>query len=238
MQHTRTARSLQRGVTLVELLIVVALIALLTGSAMFGSGMLGSSRLRNAASLVLSATRLAQSRASAMGRPVRLVFDLDNARLDMQESVSRQVTRIRGTEDFPGEGLAAELEGEARKEAERVVEGDAAKAPKTRFIPSPQFVEDLGDEGKASGKTLGKGILFRQVQVARDPEVRTSGKVAVYFWPGGETERASVQLKVEHSETGLTVALSALTGRAKILAGFVDLPEPPLDGQFSEREEE
>lgn len=238
MAQLRQSKKHERGMTLVELLIVVTLIALLTGSVMFGSGMLGSSRLRSAATLVLSATRLAQSRASSIGRPVRLVFDLDNQRIDMQESVSRQVTRVRSAEDLPEEDLASKLEAGAREEAERVTDNEPGKAPKARFAPAPQFAEDLGDETKGSGKSLGRGILFRQVSLGRDAEPRTKGRVAVYFWPGGETERASVQLQREHSESGLTIMLSALTGRARIEQGFVELPESPIDGVFSEREEE
>ncbi|MDX2051248.1 MAG: prepilin-type N-terminal cleavage/methylation domain-containing protein [Polyangiaceae bacterium] len=238
MLHASRSRSSERGITLVELLIVISIIALLTGSVMFGSGMLGGSRLRGAAMLVLSASRLAQSRASTIGRPVRLVLDLDHSRIDMQEAVSRQVTRIRGPEDFPDEQLGSELEGAAQKEAERVTKGDEGKAPVSRFTPSPQFASDLGDEQKGSGKLLGKGIVFRQVQVARDPDPRTRGKVAIYFWPGGETERASIQLKQEHSDAGITVHLSALTGRAKLEPGFQDLPEAPQDEPFSERPDE
>lgn len=39
-------------------------------------------------------------------------------------------------------------------------------------------------------------------------------------------------------DEGLTVTVSALTGRAKIEKGKVPLPEPRSDGQISERDEE
>ena len=65
------------------------------------------------------------------------------------------------------------------------------------------------------------------------------GRAYVYFWPGGTTERAIIQLKkAGDKETALTVVLSPLTGRARIEKGAVDFPEPRgFDDEFSEREE-
>ena len=65
---------------------VIALIALLFGVLIFGSGMLGSSRLRSAAGLLISGVRVSIARANTTGRPVRMVFDLDNDTLSIEES--------------------------------------------------------------------------------------------------------------------------------------------------------
>src|SRR3954470_22836817 len=76
----------QRGLTLVELLIVVALIAVIGGSVLMGPGMLEGSRLKSAATLIVSGVRLGLARASTTGKPTRLSFDLDNATLTLEES--------------------------------------------------------------------------------------------------------------------------------------------------------
>ena len=53
----------QRGLTLVELLIVIALIAVLGGTVLMGPGMLEGSRLKSAATLIVSGVRLGLARA-------------------------------------------------------------------------------------------------------------------------------------------------------------------------------
>ena len=71
-----------------------------------------------------------------------------------------------------------------------------------------------------------------------DDEPRTSGKAYLYFFPGGSTERAAVQLKRKGDDTGLTVTVSGLTGRAKVERGHVDLPPPRTDVDERETDEQ
>ena len=74
--------------TLFEVLIVVVLIALFSSAVLFGSGMLSSNRMNAAAILIVSAARLGMTRTNAVGRPVRLVFDLDSDRVILEEASS------------------------------------------------------------------------------------------------------------------------------------------------------
>jgi general secretion pathway protein H len=76
------------------------------------------------------------------------------------------------------------------------------------------------------------------VQTEHDEEAIQRGIGYIYFWPGGVTERAIVQLTRPSDETGLTVEVSPLTGRARIARGFVELPEELFkDEDYSERDE-
>src|SRR6186713_2914766 len=88
----------ERAVTLVEVLIAVALIAILSGAMLFGSGALGSSRERAAATLVVSAVRLGLARANTTGRPTRLVFDMDANKLTLEETASLVLAREKNQE--------------------------------------------------------------------------------------------------------------------------------------------
>lgn len=227
--------------TLVEVLIAVALIAILSGAVLVGSGALGSGRERAAATLVVSAVRLGLSRANTTGRPARLVFDLDANRLTLEETSSLVLARekdesVEGDEteeaNAPRDAVT-ELEKEAEAEAKGIIEGP--RAPKPEFSAVQQFKAD-GDESE-DGRALGRGVTFRSVQTEHDASERTRGRVYLYFWPGGETEHAVIHLGRDDDD-GLTVLVSALTGRAKIEKGKVELPEPRSDGQISEREEE
>ncbi len=233
-------RCAARGVTLVEMLIVIALIALIGGSILFGSGLLGGARQRAAGTLLVTAVQKGVALANTTGRPVRLVMDFAGSRIRLEESSTSKVLR-----DSPRD--AAGIEAAARRESERVVDTSAPPAP--QFTP----VDVLGDDTEAPkpsaedaaegvvpgpGRSLGAGVKFRLVQTEHDADPVTEGDAYLYFWPGGITEQAVIQLTRGANDEGLTVQVSSLTGRAVIKPGRVALPEPRSDGEYSEREED
>lgn len=221
--------------TLIEVLIVVALIAMFSAAVMFGSGMLGSNRMRAAAMLLVSGVRLGVTRANTTGRPVRMVFDLEQHRVMLEESTTRVMLRQKEEKNTGGGAEAAtQAEKQAREEAERIVKGP--KAPRASFKPVKQFGFDA--DNPALGRELGQGIRFHQVQTEHDTSPRTEGRAYLYFFPGGGTENAAIQLERDGDEKGLTVLVSPLTGRARVERGRIELPKPRSDGQYSEREEE
>ncbi len=224
----RAAKVRTRGTTLIEVLIVVVLIAVLTGSIVAGSGMLGASRLRAAASLVVSTVRIAATRANATGKPVRMVFDFGAQTLLLEESSSGRMLRDVSEGPAVGAEASTELEREALAEAERLVKG--VTKPRPKFTP----VKEYG----AQGKPLEGGVRFRQVQTEHDEEPIVEGRAYLYFWPGGGTEWASIQVARSLEDEGLSVLVSPLTGRARIEGGRVGLPERVQDGEMGEREEE
>lgn len=223
-----------RGVTLIEVLVVVALIALISGSVIFGSGLMGSSRQRAAGTLLVMAVQKGVAQANNTGKPVRLKMDFAASRISIEESSSSKVLRDNITD-------AAALEARARRASERALDATAPATPS--FTP----VDVLGDdpvegkpaaEGAGPGRSLGAGVKFRLVQTEHDADPVTEGEAYLYFWPGGVTERAVIQIYRGGDDEGLTVQVSALTGRAAIKPGRVSLPEPRMDGEYSEREEE
>lgn len=231
----RHVRERTGGVTLVEVLVVLVVIALLAGAVILGTGSVSASRLRGAAATVVALSRTASTRANSTGRPVRMVFDLSSRQISLEESRSSRV--LRGGSDETGGGGRGDRESNVRAsadlQAELFLEGTANKKPE--FVA----VEGLEIAGDSVGKgvELGAGIEYRQVHVEHDQEPRSEGKAYLYFWPGGETEWASIQLRPSGDHTGLTILISPLTGRARIERGYVELPERQSDGTLSEREE-
>jgi general secretion pathway protein H len=224
-----------RAFSLVELLIVVALMTALTTLIVSGSGMLSGTRMRSAATLIMSSVRMGVTRANSIGRPVRLVFDLDNGRLQLEETHGRML-RVRDEKEGAKAGAeaATELEQKATEYAREIVQGP--RAPEASFSPVPDFGAD--SEDPALGRELGRDIRFEQVQTEHDLEARTEGRAYLYFWPGGGTERASIQITRPGDHSGLTVLVDALTGRAKLVRGRVELEEARHDVDFQEREEQ
>jgi len=212
---------------------VVFLIALLAGGVMLGPGMLRSSQVRAAATLLVSGVRLGITRANNSGRPVRLVVDFEKRRVLLEEASSTRF--VRDSKDVAGGAeVSTEAEREAEEERDPIIDGP--RAPKASFTP----LKELSDpEGGEPGRSLGAGVQLVSVQTERDEEPITEGRGYLYFWPGGLTERAAIQLRrVGSDDPGLTVMVSALTGRATIQRGRIDLPPAREDDGFSEREED
>jgi general secretion pathway protein H len=225
-----------RGLTLVEVLIVVALIALLSGGALMGPGLLRASRMRAAATLIVSCVRLAQNRTNSSGRPVRLVLDLDQHRMSLEEASGAAFSREKGG-IAGGAEAADQAEKKAKADAERIQEGIKPKRPS--FHPLKE-VSDPSDPSK--GREFGQGVQISEVETDHDEEPITEGRAYVYFWPGGLTERAAIRVKrTDGSEEGLTVLISSLTGRASIEHGKANFPPPledPDGSNFGSKEEE
>jgi general secretion pathway protein H len=246
--HTKSSRSSQRGLTLVEVLVVLVLVALMGSAAVLGAGSIGSSRLRAAAATVVAYSRVAVTRTNATGRPVRIVFDLEKGQIWVEESTtsrglrasanpSKQTDKASSDDEYQGpdaeRARAAKAAGDI--EAEHFIEGKGKQ--RSNFQPIRGL--EIAGESVGEQRDLGRSIEYHQVQTEHDADPHTEGRAYLYFWPGGETEWASVQLRRSgEKSSGLTVLVSPLTGRARIESGYVDLPRRNREGDISELEGE
>jgi general secretion pathway protein H len=233
--RTALGKQRQRGLTLIEVVIAIALVAVLTGSMLFGRNMLVGSRMKAAATLIVSSVRFGLTRANTTGKPARLVIDFEKKQVSIEESSTSLMLREKSKDPSAGATPASSAEAKVRAESERIVEGPRAARPEfSKLTGVSGAIEEL-----SAGRPLGEGVELVQVKTEHDEQEITEGRAYIYFWPGGTTERAIVQLKkAGDKEAALTVVLSPLTGRAKIEKGAVDFPEPRgFDEEYSEREE-
>lgn len=224
----------ERGLTLIELLVTIALISVVTTGAVVGSGAIVNSRMRGAASMITGAVRIAFTRASATSRPNRLVFDIDNGAVLLEET--NDTLTVRKDDATGGAAAATTGERDAIETAARIMKGP--QAPRARFSP----VRALGfnDPDTSGGRPIGKGVRFRKIETAHAPDGQTSGRAYLYFWPGGQTERASIQLARSASgeeDEGMTILVSGLTGRVRTFAGAKSMDPLRDDGTVQERED-
>jgi general secretion pathway protein H len=230
-------RSDNRGLTIVEIMIVLSIMALVVGAVIAGTSRTPAASLRRSTTMIASAVKVAYTRATATSKDLRLVLDLDNQKVWIEESDIPMLAQARDKTGTGGADPVTQAEKDALAEGNKILKGPP--------IPKPHFhaIEALGfaDNGpRKGGKPLPSGITIRSVQTAHDDTPRTSGRAYLYFWPGGRTERASVQLRIEKSEISdqtMTVLVSPLTGRATVKGGAVDLVVPTDDKEASERED-
>jgi general secretion pathway protein H len=223
--------------TLIEVLIVLALIALITSAVVIGTGQLGSSRLRHSSTMIVGAVRVGFTRATSTSKPVRLVMDFEKSEIWLEEGDQPMLVQSKDTSGTGGASAATLSEKEALEESSRILKGPTPPRPSFTEIDPMGLV--ASEPGKGH-KPLERGITFRQVQTGHDDKARTEGRAYLYFWPGGQTERASIQLRVGESKDehdAVTLLVQPLTGKVTVKDGAVDLPTPQDDKEASERED-
>lgn len=231
-------RSSRRGLTLVEIMVVMAIIAIVTGVAVGGSMQLPSERLRRSGTMITSAIKVAYTRATSTSRDLRLVMDFEHRKIWLEESDIPMLVRMRDSTGTGGADPVTQAETAALAEGDKIVKGPPIPKPRFHSIVAFGF-GDLDSMSKGD-RSLQRGINFRAVQSAHDEEPRTSGRAYLYFWPGGRTERSSIQLRIGDSEEEhrtLTLLVSPLTGKVKTVSGPVDLEMPTDDSKASDRED-
>ncbi|CAN5265266.1 hypothetical protein BH09MYX1_BH09MYX1_22780 [soil metagenome] len=232
-------RQATRGVTLVEILVVMAIVTLLMSGVLMGSGQLASAKLRRATTGLAAAVRVAFTRASVMSRSQRIVFDLDEKMFWLEESTAPMLVQSKDADGTGGAEAVTEAEKKrAIDESDRIIKGPTA--PKAAFKKVDFGLVAKDDETKDVTRPLPSGISFKSVQTTHDEEPKTSGRAYLYFWPGGLTERVSIVLRKGSSTDdtdALTLLISPLTGSATVKSGAVSLPKPE-DKDFSEREDQ
>lgn len=231
------AKARRRGVTLVEVLISLAIIGMIAGIGILGVGAQKSARMRQGAVLVAGAVRTAYAHSSGVSKPLRLVLDIQERQIILEESSS--VLAIVKNDRTGGAAAATEAERIAVEEADAILKGP--RAPRPSFQPTKAF-GFLPDKGK-QGKELPSGVRFVQVETGHDREPMNTGRSYIYFWPGGQTERAAVQVTTASKDeeptdaNSMTIFVSPLTGKTEIRKGLLKMLRPRDQKEESERDD-
>jgi prepilin-type N-terminal cleavage/methylation domain-containing protein len=284
-------RATQRGMTLIEIMVVLVIIALAMGGIALGSGALTSSDMRSSSQTLVAAVRFAYSRAVSQGVTARIVLDFDAKTIQVQETTGRVVLQ---RDDETGSGLhrkdAPDLDpdagqddvaapvmmpapaggtaGSAIGDALGLGSGAMSAGGTTStggggilgmmsgmsssgqitdpFLAAmaqgatgdvtggkagyrgPRFAPSEGGSGEA--RSLEGDIAFKKVFSPHEPKAREGGKAYIYFFPGGVTEHAIIQLtdNGEEKESVYSIEIHPLTGRAVIHDEELE-PEEELD---------
>src|SRR5262245_60711386 len=133
---TKRARN---GFTIIEVMVVLAIISLITGASVFGFRQIVRSDLRGSASKLAGAIRYCFDRSITTGAYFRIVIDLDNNKYWAEKSDERMYL-VRGKEKSPGEGRAFDYEAEEKKldeEEEKAKEDQKSRGPIAALLEPP-----------------------------------------------------------------------------------------------------
>jgi general secretion pathway protein H len=229
-----TKKSRERGVTLVEVLICVALVAVVTGMAMMGGSVADGARLKHSAVMMAGAVRIAYGHANATSKVVRLVFDMDARTVSIEEASSD--LKVSRNDVTGGAAAATEAEKKATEESDAILKGPRPARPTFQKVKAVGWDPDKDK----SGRELDKNIQILQVETGHTDLPQKTGRAYLYFWPGGQTERAAIQIAIRNTEIdadSMTVLVSPLTGKTDLRKGRLTMPRPRDDVDASERQD-
>lgn len=237
---------------MVEILIALALIALVMGGAALGVGALEQARLKSAAGRVGAIISYLSHEAVIKGRPMRLAVDLgsNTYRVEMMAEEQDRAAIYLAAAEKRAEGEEEKDEedkdlGPSRRKGPEVPGlalgiADLFQAPKA--VRAKPVWEPL-PASLVKVEPLAENVRFAAIYTPQQTEPFTQGVGYVYFWPSGRTEHTLLYLSLadaEESETDkfFSVLVEPLTGRAQIHAGRYELPSDLTEFDNPEEVEE
>lgn len=238
------------GFTIMELMIVIAIIALLLAAATLGFDNITRARLRSAASRTASAMRFAFDKATMTGDYVRMAFDMDERIISLEASEERISLsseaeggivghRARGKRSRKNMPLLpffapTQAEEDAQADEEELAEDQGFGIDPDTI--AAEWKEDLEPAERVRPKfeplkgmltkkiKLPKGVQIDAVVTPRMETPAEKGKAYVYFFPQGHGEPAIVHL-VDGSGRYYSVVLHPLTGQARVYPCMYRIPD-------------
>lgn len=256
-------RALRKGMTLIELMIVLGLAAALFGLAAYGLGMIGRADVRGESLRLSSILRFVYNESVTQNRTLQLVIDLDQNTLRVddlnisgalsadqlagksllearaEEEANDPFARFRDNDDDELGGAA--VAASASRGALRSNRGRRLDEEDTQFV-SLQRTSHTGPLLDEEQRTLKDGVYVLGVMTSHHEELQTEGIATINFFPNGFVERAIIYLGDEEardagldSEEGVvfTIMVNPLTGQSTVKPGMV-----PVQEKFFEPEED
>ena len=209
----RGKRKALEGLSLVEVMIVVVIVAVVMSGVTMSLRALTEANLRSGAVKVAAACRYAYQRAIIQSKTVRVVFDTERHTIAIEEAHG-QITISRPDDEDREEGDDDEAGRDPWAIARERVPGTFS--PAVDASPWGPITDNDGNTlSRYQAQSIGDGVQVQRIFTPHEPEPRESGVGAIYFFPQGHAEHAFVQLS-DGDEDVFTVEVHPLTGNARI----------------------
>lgn len=241
-QHVRRRHALRRdrasvrareGMTLIEIMIVVLIIAVAATGLSYGFGALNRTNLRSACMRLTAASRFAYNRAISRGTTVRIALDFSAGTMAIEEGHGR-ITLARTTD-----ARRQDIEEDA-EDGDASVAVDPWEAARARLADTlhPSFGASPFQpiQGRRyEAQPLAAGVELERLITPHEAEPRERGTGHIYFFPHGQTEHAVVWM-TDGGESVFSVEIHPLSGRARVRSTAYEPEELMVDGDDSTSE--
>ena len=188
-----------RGITLLELLIVIGVLVLMMGIGVAGLDRITGTELRTQTNRLAAAIRHAYNRSVAEGLYVRIVFQPETDQYRIEASGERVFI------DREAEEAAAE----ERRDDAKLDDDVQVQVKKGKF------------QSLIPPVAMTAGIQIHGVVTTGREDVVSTGEVSVHFFPSGFVEPAMVYT-TDGKDSFYTLVVNPMTGRVKRHVGRVD----------------
>jgi len=226
------ARRNQRGLTLIEVVIVLAIAAMAVGIAIGALNSLTDASLKSTSIELIGAMKYSYDRAIMERRTQRLSIDMDKGLywIDFTaDPFALSAERDRGREGEKADDDDPRKGGKkgAKDEEKRSIftdDKDAAKKEVEAVLEGGKAASFESDDESGKPRSLPSDVKVSKVWSGHQEEAFTSGIARIFFFSGGWTEPAQIELT--DGDAFVTLKLYPLTGRVRTYDKELEVPKP------------
>jgi general secretion pathway protein H len=214
MQRSSLHRSPQGGMTLIEILIVVGIIASFTVFVVGGISDTAKSNMRRTSGILIRTIKFSYTQAALTSTYYRLAFSLSAEPQTMHVEMSTDPFYIVRADD---EAEALRLENEESLSEEDLAEVSSGAQGAGSFQEMENDLFEL--------KELPDNIKIASIQTQEQPEAIEEGDTYLYFFPKGYTQFAVIHLSDIEETNFMTLVVNPLTGVVEVYAEYLEFDD-------------